>query len=266
MPVLSTINIFPVKSARGLSPHDANLVDRGLEHDRRWMLVDHDGKFVTQRQVPRMALLTTGIEDNELTLDFPGQPSFRCSLYTEHKNLMTVRVWDDELDAASPFPAADQWLSQALGTEVHFVLMTDESNRQVDLNYAHPGDITSFSDGFPLLLIAQASLDDLNSRLTSPVPMLRFRPNLVVEGCDAYAEDSWKRIRIGDIEFDVVKPCSRCVIPSIDIQTGTRAADTEPLRTLASYRRREGKVYFGQNLVHRGRGKISVGDNVEILE
>lgn len=266
MPVLSAINIFPVKSARGLSPGYANLVDRGLEYDRRWMMVDPGGQFLTQRQLPRMSLLATTIEGNELILSFPGHSPFRCTLNPGGEALMPVRVWNDEVIAARPFPAADQWLSTALETEIHFVFMTDESNRQVDISFARHGDITSFSDGFPLLLITQSSLDDLNRRLASPVPMLRFRPNLVIKGCDAYAEDGWKRIRIGDIEFDVVKPCSRCVIPTIDITTGIRATDAEPLRTLASYRRSEGKVYFGQNLIHRGRGQISVGDNVEVLE
>jgi hypothetical protein len=266
MPVLSSINIFPLKSASGLSPGYANLVDRGMEHDRRWMLVDTDGKFVTQRQIPRMSLITTHIEGNELILNFPGHVAFRCNLFPQSTGSMSVRVWDDALDAARPYPAADHWLSEALETQVHLVYMTDESHRQVDLKYARNGDITSFSDGFPLLLISQASLDDLNNRLASPVPMLRFRPNLVVAGCEAYAEDIWKRIRIADIEFEVVKPCSRCVIPTIDTTTGLKAADTEPLRTLSSYRRRDGKVFFGQNLIHRGRGQISVGDNVEVLE
>jgi uncharacterized protein YcbX len=143
--------------------------------------------------------------------------------------------------------------------------MPDECERQVDETYARPGDITSFSDGFPLLLISEASLQDLNSRLELPVPMRRFRPNLVISGCTPYAEDEWQRIRIGEIEFEVAKPCSRCIIPTIDTETAQRNPDREPLRTLATYRRRDNKVYFGQNLIHRGTGLLKVGDPLEII-
>jgi uncharacterized protein YcbX len=143
---------------------------------------------------------------------------------------------------------------------VHF---PDDSRRAVDPDYAAPADQVGFADGFPFLLISQASLDDLNARLDQPVPMLRFRPNLVVSGCGPYAEDGWKRIRIGDIEFRVAKPCSRCIIPTIDFATGERAR--EPLQTLMTYRKRDNKVYFGQNLLHDAGGRLEVGTQVEVL-
>jgi uncharacterized protein YcbX len=144
--------------------------------------------------------------------------------------------------------------------------MPESTERRVDPVYAHETDITSFSDGFPLLLISEASLEDLNQKLELPLSMQRFRPNLVVRGCAPYAEDEWRRIRIGSLEFDVVKPCSRCVITTIDPETGQRAQDGEPLRTLSLYRKQDNKVYFGQNLIHRGSGTLETGTEIEILE
>jgi uncharacterized protein YcbX len=142
--------------------------------------------------------------------------------------------------------------------------MPDDSVRPVDPDYAGPGHRVGFADGFPFLLISEASLDDLNARLAHPLPMARFRPNLVVGGCEAFAEDRWRRIRIGDLVLDLVKPCSRCIIPTIDIATGER--DAEPLRTLMTYRRHDNRILFGQNLVHRGTGLLRRGMSVEVIE
>jgi uncharacterized protein len=142
--------------------------------------------------------------------------------------------------------------------------MPDDSVRPVDPDYAGPGHRVGFADGFPFLLISEASLDELNGRLTQPVPMARFRPNLVVAGCEAFAEDGWRRIRIGGLAFDLVKPCSRCIIPTIDIATGQR--DAEPLRTLMGYRKRDNRILFGQNLVHDGVGLLRRGMPVQVLE
>ena len=156
------------------------------------------------------------------------------------------------------------WFSSFLNTPARLVYFPDDEQRQVDLDYAQAGDVTAFSDGFPYLLISQASLDDLNSRLQAPVEMNRFRTNLVVTGNKAFAEDQWKRMRIGNIEFELVKPCSRCTIPSIDPLTAAKTA--EPVKTLASYRLRENKIFFGQNLIARGSGLLELGMPVEILE
>jgi uncharacterized protein YcbX len=263
---LSEINIYPVKSAHGLSLDQARLVRRGLEHDRRWMLVDKEDKFLTQRQFSQMALIHPALEENALVLRAEGFAPFELPASLDDGPIRTVQVWEDQCIAVSAGDDADSWLSDVLGHEVRLVYMPDECERQVDETYARPGDITSFSDGFSLLLISEASLQDLNSRLEQPVPMRRFRPNLVVSGCAPFAEDKWRRIRIGNIEFEVAKPCSRCIIPTIDTETGLRNPEREPLRTLAGYRRRDNKVYFGQNLIHRGTGLINTGDPVEIIE
>jgi uncharacterized protein YcbX len=177
---------------------------------------------------------------------------------------VSVTVWADTVDAADAGAEAAAWLSEFLGTDCRLVCFAREAVRPVDRVYAEASDQVGFADGFPFLLISQASLDDLNARLAQPVPMLRFRPNLVIGGSEPYAEDDWRRIRIGDLTFRVAKPCSRCIIPTIDPATARRGS--EPLRTLMSYRRRDNKVYFGQNLVHDAVGRLAVGMPVEVLE
>jgi uncharacterized protein len=262
---LSQISIYPVKSARGLDLEQASLVRRGLEYDRRWMLVDEKDRFLTQRQLSRMALIHPTLEENSLTLRAEGFTPFELPATLDGGPLRTVQVWEDQCIALSAGADVDSWLSMVLGQKVRLVYMPDECERQVDETYARSGDITSFADGFPLLLISEASLQDLNARLELPVPMRRFRPNLVISGCTPYAEDDWQRIRIGDIEFEVAKPCSRCIIPTIDTETALRTPDREPLRTLATYRRRDNKIYFGQNLIQRETGLLKIGDPLEVI-
>ncbi len=264
--LLSELWCHPVKSLRGHSLQRATIDRLGVADDRRWMLVDESDCFLTQRQQPRMALLTPEVREDGLLLRRADGDPLLAPLDPEGERLR-VRIWDDECEADRVSDDADAWLSDFLGQAVRLVRIRDDSERQVDLNYARPGDLAAFSDGFPLLLISQASLDDLNLRIGGePLPMRRFRPNLVVRGCEPYAEDRWKRIRIGDIELRVVKPCSRCVIPTIDPETAEKHPDKEPMRTLLSYRRRDNKVYFGQNLLHDNEGELELGMPVEILE
>jgi uncharacterized protein YcbX len=259
---LTSIYRYPVKSLRGQSFDALDVDARGFLHDRRWMVVDRQGAFLTQRQQPRMALVDATIDTSGvLMLAAPGMPELRVS--TSQGPSISVRVWQDDVHARVVDAAADAWLSRFLECDCRLVEMPDDSRRPVDPGFAEKKDQVGFADGFPFLLISQASLDDLNARLDQPVPMLRFRPNLVVSGCEAYAEDGWKRIRIGDIEFRVAKPCSRCVIPTIDFATGERGR--EPLQTLMTYRKRDNKVYFGQNLLHDAVGRLGVGMPVEVL-
>lgn len=177
---------------------------------------------------------------------------------------MIVQVWNDRCPAQLCGDSADAWLSDFLDRPCRLVHMADETVRQVDLKYAALGDRTAFADGFPLLLISQASLDDLNSRLTDSVPMIRFRPNLVVSGCEPYAEDHWRKIRIGELTLRVVKPCSRCKITTVD--PGSGETGSEPLKTLSGYRREGNRVFFGQNLVHEGTGELALDMPVEVLD
>lgn len=262
--ILSGIYFYPVKSLRGIGLQRAPLGQRGIDYDRHWMLVDEAGAFLTQRQIPRMALISTQLMPGGLRLCAPAMPDLELAPGSAADSALAVRVWDDLCQARLAGGAADRWLSDFLGLSCRLVYLPHDSRRPVDPAYARGGEETAFSDGFPLMLISQASLDDLNARLPAPLPMLRFRPNLVVDGCTPYAEDSWRRIRIGDIALQLVKPCSRCAITTVDADTGEKGA--EPLRTLSGYRKRGNKVYLGQNLLHEAKGELRLGMPVEILE
>lgn len=262
---LSELSIYPLKSCAGISLTQASLSPFGLESDRRWMLVDSLGEMLTQRKLARMCLIQSQLNKDNLTLSAADMPDLNVPLVSNSVITNTqATVWEDTCNAYDYGEEAAIWFSRFLNTPARLVYFPDDEFRQVDLSYARQGDKTAFSDGFPYLLISQASLDDLNSRLDTPVEMKRFRPNLVVSGCDAYAEDEWKRIRIGTIEFRLVKSCSRCVIPSINPATAEKTAD--PIRTLARYRMKEKNIYFGQNLIAEGTGTIELGMPVQILE
>jgi len=262
---LSALHLFPLKSGAPL-PVDCAIVEpRGLRHDRRWMAVDEGGRFITGREEARLTLLrAVPCDDGGLDLAAPGMSPLR--LATPSGSRLAVTVWRSTVDALVADAAANAWLSEFLGRTARFVHMDATAVRAVNPDYSHPGDEVSFADGYPLLLISQAALDLLNGRLAQPVPMLRFRPNLVVAGTAAHAEDTWKRVRIGGIAFDVVKPCTRCVFTTVDFSRGERSTDGEPLRTLATYRRTPSGVTFGQNLIARGGGTLRVGDMVEVLD
>ncbi len=261
---LSGLYRYLVKSLAGESLERARLDPFGLQMDRRWMLVDREGGFLSQRELPRMVLINPRPTSEGLLLQAPEKTDLEVKRPALESERFKVRVWNDQCAAQWADPEADAWLSDYLGQACRLVYMPEESVRRVDPRYARPQDRAAFSDGFPLLLISQASLDDLNSRLADPLPMSRFRPNLVVEGCDPYAEDEWRRIRIGDLTLRVVKPCSRCKITTVDPHTGETG--TEPLKTLAGYRRRGKQVYFGQNLIHDGPGELALGMPLEVLE
>ncbi len=269
MITLNELWVYPVKSLKGISLTESQLSDRGLLHDRRWMLVDKQGNFMSQREIAKMALIETELGDNRLTIKHLAMPTIQIpiELYFSSKQRKQVVIWDDSCEAFLVGEEADYWFSEFLGQECHLVFMPEESQRKIDANYDFENRNTSLSDGFPYLLISQASLDDLNSRLEKPVPMNRFRPNFVVGGTEAFAEDQWKVIKIGNNIFDVAKPCARCQVTTINQITAEQGK--EPLATLAKYRRVENKVLFGQNLIQReinGIHHIHKGDVVEILE
>jgi uncharacterized protein YcbX len=261
---LSGLNFYPVKSLRGIGLERAPVDARGIRYDRHWMLVDGDGGFLSQRRLAGMALVQTALTPGGLRLSAPGMPELDIPLEWDDGRMLEVKVWNDLVLARSAGSRPANWFSQYLDTDCRLVSFSERSHRAVDPEYAQLQDQVAFSDGFPFLLISEASLEDLNGRLDEPVPMKRFRPNLVVRGCEPYAEDSWSRIRIGEITFRVAKPCSRCVVTTIDPDTAEKGA--EPLKTLRGYRRRDNKVYFGQNLLHDGIGELRLGAKVEVLE
>jgi hypothetical protein len=259
---LSAITVYPIKGCGGVDLTQAELEPRGLRYDRRWMVVDENRQFVTQRDFPRMTLIAVTLASECLRVEAPGMPQLSVPLETTSDEHVDVHVWSDTVKAVSVGKEAAEWFSTFLGTSCTLVAMTGSSLRRVDTRYARNGEVVSFADAFPLLLIAQSSLDELNVRLATPVPMRRFRPNLVVEGCEPFAEDTWKEIRIGDVPLHVVKPCARCVVTTVDTRTGEKGE--EPLRTLATFRSVGNKVMFGQNLLHAANGTLRVGDTLVV--
>ena len=265
---LSGLYRYPLKSAAGESLKETDLDALGVVGDRRWMVVDAaTGRFLTQRLLPQMSQLQARWQGTEqLLLNAPGMSELRVALPNQRAELRGVTIWRDSLQVPDAGEAAALWQSQLLGRVCRLVQVPVAHARQVDTAYAEVGDKVAFADGFPLLLIGQASLDDLSARVGRPLEMLRFRPNLVVTGSEPYAEDGWKRIRIGELELRVVKGCSRCIMTTLDPQTGERSADREPLTTLKTYREREGEVYFGQNLIACGEGRLALDMPVQVLE
>ena len=267
MLTVASLHTYPVKSAGGVAPNTARVEDRGLAGDRRWMLVDANGTFLSQRTHPRLALVGVEVTPEGLRLSAPEQPTLSVPIPGAAAERLPVEVWGDTVEAALAPAAAHAWCAAHLDADVRLVYMPPESRRTVDADYAvHADDILSFADGYPLLLTTMASLADLNTRLDTPLPMDRFRPNVVVSGAEAWAEDTWRRLRIGEVTLRAVKPCGRCAVTTIDQQTATRGK--EPLTTLAQFRRdpATGKVNFGWNLIPETLGTIRVGDAVEVVE
>jgi len=262
--LLSAINIYPVKSAKGISLNSWRVGERGFELDRRWMVVDSHDRFLTQRQHPQMALITVSIDKESLILEAPGMQRIPVPLRAPSRTLIQAQVWDDLVQALPLGDEISVWLSDYLSLQAKLVFMPDQSRRFVDSEYSKNGDHYGFADAFPFLIISQASLHELNRRLETPLPMNRFRPNLVLSNCEPFAEDTWKEIRIGPIPFHIVKPCSRCAIITVDPATGK--IGKEPLRTLATFRKTNNEVYFGENAIHGKEGILNIGDSVEVLE
>ncbi len=263
---VSELRIHPVKALRGSTRDRVGIEPWGLVGDRRWMVVDSAGTFVTQRKYPVMALIAAAEGPDGLVLSTGGE-QLAVPLPGPDAEMLEVRVWRDTIRAASGGPAASAWLSSVIGIECRLVYLADPRLRPVNPAYGRPGDRVNLSDGFPVLLVSLASLADLNRRLVMPVPISRFRPNIVMQGREAWAEDCWRRIRIGPVVFRVVKPCERCTVTTIDPDTGERPDRTEPLRTLARFRRDvAGHIMFGQNLVPETTGCIATNDRIEVLE
>ncbi len=268
MLTLGNITIYPVKGLRGLSLREAEVEPWGLEHDRRWMIVDPAGLFLSQRQVPHMAAVLVELLPWGLRLSLDGEASIEEGRPDEAAKTLAVTLWKDVVPARAASDRAAAWLTRVLGLPCRLVYMADPAAaRRTDPAFSRDGDHVSFADGFPLLATTTASLDGLNRTLASPVGMDRFRPNVVVEGAGPWDEDRWSRLKVGEVEFAVVKDCARCVVTTVDQRTGVKADDGEPLRTLARYRRKAGgRIVFGQNIIPRCLGRIRVGDVVEAVD
>ena len=256
--------IYPVKSLKGIGLEVSEVGNKGLKWDRRWMLVDQNNRFLSQREFPVLAKLKTGISDKYLTIEsFENQEFLKISLDDFPIEKTKVKVWDDELEALVYAKDVNQWFTERLGIEVRLVFQPEESIRPIDEKYAVTGDEeTSMSDGYPILIIGEKSLEFLNSKCPENIVMERFRPNIVFEGGEAHIEDTFGAFQIGDVKLHGVKPCARCVMTTINPNTLEKTK--EPLATLSTYRKSGNKILFGQNVVIHKAGVIRVGDRLLI--
>lgn len=263
---ISQLIIYPIKSLGGVSLSSSEITDRGLKFDRRWMLIDETGLFISQRTVAQLALLRVGLEEGGLKVFHVQNPDDFIGIPYNEKGSSTVQVqiWDDSCSALHVGQKFDEWFSKKLEIECRLVYMPDNSQRLVTPPHRNREEINSFSDSYPFLMIGESSLVDLNNRMDEDIPMNRFRPNIVFSGGTPYFEDEMAHFLINNIHFYGVKLSSRCNLPTINQEDATKGK--EPVKTLSTYRKINNKIYFGQNLVHEGNGSISVGDSIEIKE
>ncbi len=265
---------YPVKSLAGEGLERVDVERLGLKADRRFMVVTPSGQFKTARELPALLLIAATAQSGGIRLSRSPGDFIDVAFPADDAERQWVRVWRSDVPARVCDAAAHRWLSQALGEDVRLVYMADPASRSVNPEFGGPDDVVSFADGYPLLLASTASLDDLNGRMAertlglgAPCSMTRFRPNVVIEGAPAWAEDTWRVITIGSVRFRVVKPCERCVLTTLDPDTAQRSEENEPLRTLGTFRRNgEGRIMFGQNLIPMTAGSIAVGDALTVVE
>ena len=261
---VSSLIYYPIKACRGIEVDSSCVSRMGLEHDRLMMVVTPEGEFLTQREFPRLALVTPKLMDDAVELSAPNYESIQVGIQTSGTPWL-VDIWKSKgAHAIDQGEEAANWFSDWLGTEVRLVHIADGYKRLVNESYAiKEDDHTGFADGYPILLTSEEGLRDLNTHLEFPVPMNRFRPNIVVKGCGPFEEDTWNRIGIGDVELAVVKPCARCVVTTIDKETLEQSK--EPLKTLSKYRKHKLGAIFGQNVIPLNGGSLRLGMNVEIF-
>lgn len=260
---ISQLFVYPIKSLPGIALSEARVTDRGLEHDRRWMLIDENNTFLSQRELPEMVFFDIRIGEDGLFVSSLKDHSTILIPYQPLKiETVQATVWDDTCTGQLVSDEADAWFSDKLGFPCRLVYMPDDSHRLVEEKYRIDQNVTSFSDGYPFLIIGQTSMDDLNERMGITLPITNFRPNIVFTGGEANVEDEMAHFKVGGVHFYGVKLCARCPVPTIDQATGIRGK--EPIKTLATYRRRNNKVVFGQNLLHKGEGVLRIGDLIEV--
>ncbi|MBS1506154.1 MAG: MOSC domain-containing protein [Bacteroidetes bacterium] len=264
--VLTEIWIYPIKSLGGIRLRSAQVFEKGLKNDRRWMLIDRDNNFLTQRVHHSMALFTWSETNGQWSIHFKSDsiafPFLTSGKQTTTHPLVKAKIWDDEVEVFEVSKEYSQWFSEKLNIDCRLVSFPEENLRPVDANYQINRENVSLADAYPFLIIGEESLADLNHRLNEPVPMNRFRPNFVFSGGDAYAEDHWKNFSIGKNKFAAVKRCARCVLTTVNQNTGEKGV--EPLATLAGYRKENNKVFFGQNVLAINHTEIHEGDEITL--
>jgi uncharacterized protein YcbX len=266
--LIESLHVYPIKSIAGLACDRCEVTARGLQDDRRYLLIDRDGQFITGRTQPDLVLVSARRHNNAWHIDAPRMPTLHLVKPAANTPPVPLRIWRDDVTGTPVSEKADRWFSEYLGIDCRLVYQNATDVRHVHpANGTRENDEVSFADGYPVLLIGSASLTDLNQKLATPVAMSRFRTNIVASTATAFEEDDWQRVRIGEVEFDVVKRCARCVFTTVDPLSGQRDATGEPLATLRSYRLDKGErgVMFGVNLVPRGTGVIETGTPIEVL-
>ena len=262
---LAGVFVYPIKSCAPMVVEAAEVERRGLKHDRRWMLVDEHGLFVTGRQFGSLVRVTVNAGQHGLHVSAPGMEALTVRVPKPDER-RRVSIWGEALSVIDAGDAAAEWFSHFSGRSLRLVYADAAMQRPVDPAFGQADDPVAFPDGYPVLLLSQAAVDELSLRVGRIMETGRFRPNLVVEGVAAHAEDGWKRVRVGSVFFDVVKPCIRCVFTTVDPLTGERSADGEPLSSLKAYRHNGKGITFGQNLIPRSKGSVHVGDVLEVLD
>jgi uncharacterized protein YcbX len=261
---LSEIFIYPIKSLGGISLDSAIVEERGLKYDRRFLLVDENDIFMTQRDFPQLAFLKLSFSEKGFkVLNTQNNSHTFIPFESDSKEIIRVTIWDDVCNAVRVNKDLDDWFSNSINKKCSLVFMRDNEKRIVEKNYMNEEHIVSFADAYPFLIIGQSSLDDLNARLDAPLPINRFRPNFVFSGGKPYEEDNWKDFIIGDVKFKAVKPCARCVITTTDQETSQRS--DEPLKTLSAYRKINNKVMFGMNVICNKTGSLSINENITLV-
>jgi uncharacterized protein YcbX len=256
---VASLHIYPIKSLGGQALALSPVEPRGLRLDRRWMLVDEEGVFLSQRTIERMALFRVHMGDQELKVTGPSGRQIEVP-YVPTQERLTVRVWQSEVKAVRVSDAADAWFTEEMGRSARLVYMPDETIRATHPDFSRPGDHVGFADALPVLVAGEASLADLNARLDLPIPMNRFRANIIVEGSEPYAEDTWEGFTLGGVRFRQAKQCGRCRVTTTDQDTAV--VGKEPLKTLATYRRRENSVIFGTYYIPESTGRIASGEEL----
>lgn len=264
---VSQLYIYPIKSLGGIAVSSVNITDRGFEHDRRWMLIDDNNRFLSQREIAEMALLQVEVLQDGLKVYHKNDKAncIEIPFTTGTAEMITADIWDILCEAQLVNAAADKWFSKILNARCRLVYMPDSTRVKIDERYAiNNNNLTSFSDGYPILMISEASLQYLNNKMEAPLLMNRFRPNLVFTDGDAFIEDRMKEFLINECTFFGVKPSERCMITTINQNTTEKGK--EPLKTLSIYRKKDAKVFFGENVIAAGTGVINVGDIITILQ
>ena len=263
--IVTDLFIYPIKSLGGIRIESSTIDERGLMHDRRWVLIDENNRFITQRETPTLVFFSTEIVDKHLKVsDSRNQSDYiLIELFPQGGEVVSVQIWDDMCDSILVSEEASNWFSAKLEMKLRLAYMPTTTKRLVDTNYAKEDEVTGFSDGYPILLLGSASLEDLNKRLDQPVGMDRFRPNIVFSGGMAFDEDLMHKITINNVLMHGVKLCARCIMTTTNQQTAELSK--EPLYTLSTYRKKDNKIYFGQNVLSKSEGVIHIGNEISYL-